>query len=75
MTKPELYRLVFKSTEGQQVLADLARYVEVMDVSQPGSAGKLIAHITRMINEPDRAPVNGKVRGVARASGGRITHG
>lgn len=74
MTKAELYRLVFRSPGGQEVLADLARYVEVMDVSQPGSAGKLIAHITRMINEPERAPVNGRPR-VARASGGRIIHG
>lgn len=74
MTKPELYRLVFQSQEGRLVLADLAGYVERMDVAQPGSAGQLIAHITRMINSPDVAPVNSKPR-VARASGGRIIHG
>lgn len=74
MTKPELYRQVFGAPEGREVLADICRYVEVMDLSQPGSAGQLIAHIIRMINAPD-APVNGKPRVPTKASGGRIQHG
>lgn len=73
MTKPELYRTVFHSPEGRDVLADICRYVETMSLEKPGSAGTLIAHIIRMINAPD-VPVNGKPR-VQRASGGRISHG
>lgn len=72
MTRAALYRQVFASPEGREVLADLAAYVERMDVSQPGSAGKLIAHITKMLHAPDR-PAIAAVRGV-RASGGRIAH-
>lgn len=74
ITKPELYRRVFNTPEGKEVLGDLSRYVETMAYEKPGSAGVLIAHITRMINMPD-APVNGKAPITSRASGGRIQHG
>ncbi len=72
MTKPSLYREVFGSPQGREVFADICGYVERMDVTAPGSAGKLIAHIARMreINDPS---VNGKVP--PKASGGRIQHG
>lgn len=74
-TKPELYRQVFNAPGGREVLADLAGWVERMDVSQPGSAGKLIAHIIRMLNEADKAaPKTSGVRSF-RASGGTIAHG
>lgn len=73
MTKPSLYREVFGSPSGREVFADICGYVERMDVSQPGSVGKLIAHISRMreLNDPPakEPPV------LARASGGRIKHG
>jgi hypothetical protein len=74
MTKPELYRLVFQSNEGREVLADICRYVETMSLEKPGSAGTLIAHIIRMINAPD-VPVNGTKPRMTKASGGRIDHG
>lgn len=73
MTKPELYRTVFHSPGGREVLADLAGYVERMNVSEPGSAGKLIAHITRMLNEPDK-PAQTTAR-LPQRRGGRIEHG
>lgn len=73
--KPSLYRHVFNSAEGREVFADICGYVERMDVSQPGSAGKLIAHIARMREMPDPTALqNGTVR-QTRASGGRIAHG
>lgn len=72
MTKPDLYRIVFGTPEGREVFADMCAYVERMDVSGPGSAGKFIAHIARMKDQPALpAP---KPRAV-RASGGRIQHG
>ena len=74
MTKPELYRQVFGSPEGREVIADICRYVETMNLEQPGSAGQLIAHIIRMINAPEQ-PVNGTKPRMTKASGGRITHG
>lgn len=71
--KPSLYREVFGSPQGREVFADICGYVERMDVKEPGSAGKLIAHIARMreINNPTP---NGTPR-TTRASGGRIHHG
>jgi hypothetical protein len=73
VTKPELYRLVFHSSAGREVLADLNGYVERMDVAQPGSAAKILAHIHHQLYKPDapakRSPVPLK------ASGGRIAHG
>lgn len=74
MTKPELYRTVFQSPEGREVLADICRYVETMNLEQPGSAGQLIAHIIRLINAPEPA-TNGAPPRATKASGGRIAHG
>jgi hypothetical protein len=75
MTKPELYRHVFRSSEGQLVLADLARHVETMGYEKPGSAVVVIAYILRMMNTPD-PPANGRRGELApKQSGGRIEHG
>jgi len=74
VTRPELYRHVFQSPEGREVLADICRYVETMSLEKPGSAGTLIAHIIRMINAPD-VPVNGTKPRMTKASGGLIDHG
>jgi hypothetical protein len=71
-TKPELYREVFNSPAGREVFADICGYVERMNVSEPGSAGKLIAHIARMKDQPAAAAPKPRV---VRASGGRIAHG
>lgn len=73
MTKPELYRLVFQSSAGREVLADLNGYVERMDVAQPGSAAKILAHIHHQLYKPD-APAK-KPALTMKASGGRIQHG
>lgn len=72
--KPSLYREVFGSPQGREVFADMCAYIERMDVSQPGSAGKLIAHIARMREINDPAAANGKTP-TPRAAGGRIQHG
>lgn len=70
-TKPELYREVFGTQAGREVLADLAAYTEKLAPTEPGS--KVIAHITRMMNTTERVAET-KPRGT-RASGGRIQHG
>lgn len=72
MTKPELYRLVFNSPQGREVLADLNATLVRMDVAAPGSAAKLLAHIHTQLYKPE-APAKKPV--VLRASGGRIAHG
>lgn len=72
MTRPDLYRQVFNSPEGREVFADICGYVERMDLSAAGSAGKLIAHMARMKDMPP-API--PVPRAVRAPGGRISHG
>ena len=71
-TKPELYREVFNTPAGRQVFADICGYVERMNVAEPGSAGKLIAHIARMKDMP---PAAAPVPRALRTTGGRIAHG
>lgn len=72
MIKNTLYREVFNTPAGKQVFADICGYVERMNVSEPGSAGKLIAHIARMKDMPDAAPAEART---LRTAGGRIAHG
>lgn len=72
MVKPEVYRRVFGSLEGREVMADLARQVQRMNLAEPGSAAKLFGYITEKVTTLD-APVP-KPR-LQRAAGGRIQHG
>lgn len=73
MTRLELYRMVFNAPGGKDVLADLASVVKQMPPAESGSAGRLLAHITLQLNQPD-PPAKKATRGTA-ASGGRIAHG
>lgn len=74
MTRLELYRQVFNAPGGKDVLADLASVVKQMPASESGSAGRLLAHITYQLNQPD-PPVKDKTTRGLRTSGGRIAHG
>lgn len=70
--KPELYHRLFTSPEGREVWADICGYVERMNVSEPGSAGRLLAHIARM---KDMLPVPVPRPRAIPTPGGRIAHG
>lgn len=74
MTRLELYRQVFNAPGGRDVLADLASVVKQMPPAESGSAGRLLAHITLQLNQPD-PPAKDKATRGTRASGGRIAHG
>jgi hypothetical protein len=70
MTLPEQYRTVFRSPGGEDVLADLSRYIQRLPEGQRGPASLVMLRIMHMLHLPD-APA--RVRGVP-ASGGRIQH-
>lgn len=74
MTITETYRLVFNAPGGKDVLADLASQVEQMPSEHSGSAGKLLAHITKKLHEADRPTPRSRPDRL-KASGGRIHHG
>jgi hypothetical protein len=72
MTLPEQYRLIFRAPGGDEVLADLVRFIERLpSPEERGGARAVLSRITHMLHVTDPKP---KVRAVP-ASGGRIAHG
>jgi hypothetical protein len=74
MTTPELYRMVFNVPGGLEVLADLAAKVAQMPPEHAGSAGQLLAHISKQLYQAEKPAPKRRPDPMA-ASGGRIQHG
>lgn len=72
MTIMEQYRSVFRSPGGDEVLADLTRYVQRLPESQRGPAALVVMRITQMLMTKE-GPQPARLRGIT-ASGGRIPH-
>jgi len=73
MTIMEQYRSVFRAPGGEEVLADLARYVQRLTPPERGAAALVLMRITQMLMTKD-GPQPAHLRGVT-AAVGRIPHG
>ena len=72
MTIMEQYRSVFRAPGGEEVLADLTRYIQRLPESHRGPAALVVMRITQMLMTKD-GPQPVQLRGLA-AGGGRIPH-
>lgn len=68
----EIYRRTLRTSDGEEIIADLSRYVKRLDVAHRGGAALVVLRITEMMMTKD-GPQPVQLRGVS-AGGGRIPH-